>query len=279
VRFGLLGAAGYVAPRHMAAMKRLGHELVVACDHHDSVGVLDRYFPKCDYTRHEAEFNHLCREEGVDAVSICTPNHCHVYQAMAALAAGREVICEKPLGLSTEDVRDLERCEAEAGGPRVWTILQLRHHPAVEAAKKAIGEGRNAVEVNYLTRRGPWYHKSWKGDTSKSGGLVFNIGIHLLDILIHLFGASQEVSASGDNLSVEGRLVFERAYVKFLLSTDFRGADPERSIMINDNELDLSAGFEALHVESYRAALRGRGHGIADALPAVQLAEDIVRCL
>jgi UDP-N-acetyl-2-amino-2-deoxyglucuronate dehydrogenase len=185
VRFGLIGAAGFVAPRHMAAIKAVGGDLVAACDPHDSVGILDRYFPNCWYTTNLREF-FVESNNRLDYISICTPNHLHATHCNMAIEVGAEAICEKPLTTTEASLERLNR-------GKVWPILQLRCHPAViewqkSRPKNRVRKPRYKVEVEYYTPRGHWYHASWKGDPDKSGGILANIGIHLFDLCHYLFG-------------------------------------------------------------------------------------------
>ena len=288
-KFALTGAAGYVAPRHMKAIKDTGHVLVAALDPHDSVGILDRYFPQAAYFREPERFDrHLerlrRREGGVEYVSVCSPNFLHDAHIRLALRSGADAICEKPLVLNPWNLDALEELEAETG-QRVYTVLQLRAHPALIALREALAAkpagARAKVSLTYITSRGPWYRYSWKGDLEKSGGLATNIGVHFFDMLIWLFGAvtASEVRSS-DALRMEGDLALERADVRWKLSVDASDLPPAavgagkttfRSILVDGQEVEFSEGFTDLHTRVYEETLAGRGFGIADARPSIAL--------
>ena len=285
-RFALIGAAGYVAPRHMKAIKETGGELVAILDPSDSVGVIDTYFPNADYFREFERFDRhldkLRREgNGIDYVSICSPNYLHDAHIRFALRSGSHAICEKPLVLNPWNLKALLPLEEEAG-KRVWTILQLRLHPAVLALKEKIEaepERSYDVDLTYVTSRGHWYAFSWKGDPAKSGGVATNIGIHFFDMLLWLFGGvveSEVQIANGD--CTAGILTLQRAHVRWLLSIDTADLPANtrgrtyRSIKVNNTEVEFSVGFEDLHTASYQSILNGDGFGIHDAHPSVELA-------
>jgi UDP-N-acetyl-2-amino-2-deoxyglucuronate dehydrogenase len=286
-RFALIGASGYIAPRHLKAIKETGNTLVAALDPFDSVGILDSYFPNCDFfTQPELFERHLEQlrraGEGVEVVSICSPNHLHDAHIRMALRNGANALCEKPLVLHPEEIRALQDLEAETG-QRVWTVLQLRTHPALIALKKQLESkpsGMNEVTLSYVTGRGQWYLKSWKGRLEQSGGLATNIGVHFFDMLTWLFGAAQrlEVHIREDTVAA-GYLQLERAQVRWFLSIDAnrvpaalreRGQRTYRSITVNGQELEFSEGFTDLHTEVYRHTLEGQGFGMLDTLPAIE---------
>ncbi len=281
-RFALLGAAGYVAPRHMRAIRALGGKLVVACDPHDSVGVLDQYAPQADFTTTLDTFWHECITQGVEYVVLCTPNDCHAAQAINAMHGGADVISEKPLALHAADLDRLAAVE-RATGRRVWTTFQLRLHPSVLLLREWLASGplvlRAAVTVEYNTFRGAWYEASWKGDDRQSGGLLTNIGIHLFDLMLWLFGApirTPKVSHD-DGYEAAGALHLDRADVQWSLATCKEGP-PVRRVLVEvpdygQQVLDLSHGFHDLHTIVYGRILAGQGIGIEDARPAVALTE------
>ncbi|MCB9765683.1 MAG: Gfo/Idh/MocA family oxidoreductase [Alphaproteobacteria bacterium] len=289
-RFALIGAAGYIAPRHLAAIHRLGDELVAATDTSDSVGVLDRYFPEADFfVQPERFWAHLRRlrgeGRGVDFVSICSPNHVHTRHALQALERGAHAICEKPLALHPSDVDRLIAAQRQANS-RVYPVLQLRLHPVLgrirDIVESAPAGHRFDVALTYITRRGPWYLASWKGDELRSGGLVFNIGIHFFDLLLQVFGAPQSsVVHARTPRQVAGSLTFERARVRWFLSIDGRdlarasapeGAHACRSLTIDGQQVDFTNGFTELHTACYREILLGRGLDPAGVLPVIRLA-------
>jgi UDP-N-acetyl-2-amino-2-deoxyglucuronate dehydrogenase len=295
LNFALIGAAGYIAPKHMGAIKATGHRLVAASDPHDSVGVLDSYFPACRFFTEIERFDrHLekLRRHGDDSrvhyVSICSPNYLHDAHVRLALRLNANAICEKPLVINPWNLDALQELEAEHD-TRVYTVLQLRHLPAVQELRDAMAASGDAettdIELTYVTRRGAWYDASWKTQHEKSGGLIMNIGIHLFDLLIWLFGPvqAQELHLRGER-RVSGFLRLEKARVKWFLSVDgddlpdsvrAEGGYAYRSVKLNGEEFDLSPGFADLHTKVYEETLAGRGVGINDARPSVQLVYDI----
>ena len=295
-RFGLLGAAGYIAPRHLDAIRHSGGELVVACDPSDSVGVLDRYGLNVAFTRNEADFSTFLRQqsqgsqaEAVEYVAICSPNQLHLGHCRLALDAGAHAICEKPLVLTPAALDELERLEAR-GSNRVFTILQLRYDERLLALRRrllASSQRHHDVSLTYLTPRGPWYQSSWKGNPEKSGGVAANIGIHLFDLLLWLFGRCERESVHlSDERRMAGRLELERATVSWFLSVDpgdaarIRGDGANgshRSLAIDDERIDFSAGVGDLHGVVYRAIVAGDGLGIADARPSIELTHRLKR--
>ena len=287
--FALLGAAGYVAPRHMEAIHATGHRLVAALDPHDSVGILDRYFPNASFFTEIEPFERqldLWRRSGddraVDMVSICSPNYLHDSHCGLALRAGADALCEKPLSVDPARLDVLEELEAETGRT-VWTVLQLRVHPALIALREKLQQkgGRAKVELSYITRRGAWYHTSWKGAPQKSGGVATNIGIHFFDLLMWFFGtpAHHETHLRQDD-KMAGFLELERADVRWFLSIDrddlpeqtvAEGKPAFRSITIDGEELEFSKVFTDLHTTLYERTMAGNGFRIADARPAIEL--------
>ena len=290
--FALIGAAGYIAPRHLKAIKETGNNLVAALDKHDNVGILDSYFPNADFfTEFERFDRHLdkLRRSGkkIDFVSICSPNYLHDSHIRFALKHGADAICEKPLVLNPWNVDALEEIENETGR-KVYTILQLRLHPTIIALReKVMSESgkRYDVDLKYVTSRGNWYHISWKGDSSKSGGIATNIGVHFFDMLIWIFGKVRDsVVTRYTRNHAEGYLELERARVNWFLSIDIddvpeklreAGKRTYRSLVIGNEELEFSEGFTDLHTLSYERILNGSGFGIADARDAIEVTHDI----
>lgn len=295
-RFALIGAGGFVAPRHMRAIKETGNDLVAILDKNDSVGVIDSYFPGAhfftEFERFDRHIEKLKRKgEPVDYVSICTPNYLHDAHIRFALRVGADAICEKPVVLNPWNIEALRQIERETH-QRVYTILQLRLHPKVLELKQKIESGffksKPDIDLTYITARGRWYPVSWKGDESKSGGIATNIGIHFFDLLLWLFGPVQknEVSQNGKDRA-SGFLELERACVKWFLSIDSgdlpkqvkaTGQKTYRLLKIGNEILDLSDGFTDLHTESYRQILEGKGPGLEESRPSVKLAHDIRAC-
>lgn len=291
--FALIGAAGYIAPRHLQAIRDTKNNLVAALDKSDTVGVMDSYFPNADFfTEFERFDRHLdkLKRQGtaVDYVSICSPNYLHDSHVRFALRHGADAICEKPLVLNPWNVDALGEIEKETG-KRVYTILQLRLHPAIIALRERV---RNSpkdkifdVNLSYITSRGRWYHISWKGDVSKSGGIATNIGIHFFDMLIWIFGSVKnlEVTRLNQNAAA-GNLELERARVTWELSIDYNdlpalaktaGKRTYRSITLDGEEIEFSDGFTELHTKSYLGILNNQGFGLLDTRPAVELAYSI----
>jgi UDP-N-acetyl-2-amino-2-deoxyglucuronate dehydrogenase len=270
-KFVLMGAAGFVAPRHMDAIKRVGGKLVAACDPHDAVGVLDRYFPRCNFY---TEFVEMLATERADYAVICTPNHTHTYLACLAVGAGMDVIMEKPAAVSVEALTGLKAL-ADKAGKTVNCILQMRlHHDAhLMMGHAEQFSDRQQVDIEYHTPRGPWYQKSWKSDTEKSGGLVFNIGVHLFDMALQAYGTCRGYRAKIDGNLATGFLNLDRADVDFNLSIN--GQEKQRVFKVGKCEYDFTNGFDDLHVESYRRILDGKGFTLEDALPAIDLCEKL----
>lgn len=290
--FALTGAAGYIAPRHMKAIKETNNRLVAILDPHDAVGIIDSYFPEASYFREFERFErHLDKlrrqnsDEKIDFLSVCSPNFLHDAHIRLALRLGADAVCEKPLVLNPWNLDLLEELEKESG-KKIYNVLQLRTHPALIEAKKTIDENKisrkNNVELTYITSRGKWYLYSWKGDISKSGGLATNIGIHFFDMLIWFFGAVQsyEVHYASPTKTC-GFIELQNAYVKWFLSIDRNDLPEEaiaagkttyRSIKINGNELEFTEGFTNLHTVLYQKVLLGEGFFINDVRPSIELA-------
>lgn len=286
--FALLGAAGYVAPRHMKAIQETGNRLLATFDPHDSVGILDTYFPDAKYFSEFERFDRYVdklRRKGdgqaIDFVSIASPNYLHDAHCRFALRSGAHAICEKPLVLNPWNLDALMELEAESG-TRIFNVLQLRLHPAVQALKKRVESTagkRFEVDLTYITSRGPWYHHSWKGDVHKSGGIATNIGVHFFDMLLWVFGDVQSWTRdAGSESAVKGTLELDRATVRWFLSIDASDL-PEmagssrtfRSLTLDGEEFEFSGGFGDLHTAVYREILEGRGYGLEDARPSIDL--------
>ncbi len=291
--FALIGAAGYIAPRHLKAIKDTGNNLLAALDRHDCVGVMDSFFPNADffveYERFDRHIDKLKRQGvKIDYVSICTPNYLHDSHIRFALRQGADAICEKPIVLNPWNIDALQEIEKETH-KHVYTVLQLRLHPALIELKRAIDEGPKDkvydVDLTYITSRGRWYDISWKGDIHKSGGVATNIGVHFFDMLNWIFGnvKTNIVHISKDNKSA-GFLELERARVRWFLSVDYndvpsdvklKGQRTYRSIMIEGKEIEFSEGFTDLHTKTYNEILHGKGFGLADSKPSIQTVYDI----
>ncbi len=291
--FALIGAAGYIAPRHLRAIKDTDNNLIAALDKFDSVGVMDSYFPKADFfvefERFDRHIEKLKRSgTHLDYVSICTPNYLHDAHIRMALRSGADAICEKPLVLNPWNVDALAAIEKESG-QKINTILQLRLHPSIIALKKKVEseckEGKYDIDLTYITSRGNWYDISWKGDESKSGGIATNIGVHFYDMLSWIFGDVQEnVVHLREKDKSSGYLEFEKARVRWFLSIDENslpnrikevGQRTYRSILIDDEEIEFSAGFTDLHTVSYQGILKGNGFGLEDAKKSVEIVHQI----
>lgn len=291
--FAMIGAAGYVAPRHMAAIKSVGGDLVAALDPHDSVGILDSYFPNAAFfTEFERFDRHLeklkRRGEKVDYIVVCSPNYLHDAHCRYGLRYGANVICEKPLVLNPWNLEGLMELEKESEG-KVYTILQLRLHESAIKLKKMIDEGDPDkiydVELKYITPRGKWYHYSWKGDVEKSGGIATNIGIHFFDMLIWVFGNVNNVEITEySSTRVIGKLCMEFADVNWYLSINpsdlnlfqkFTQHGAYRSLKIDDKVVELSNGFKDLHEKSYELILERNGFGIEIVQSAIKVIHDI----
>lgn len=294
-KFALIGAAGYVAPRHMKAIKDTGNLLVAALDKNDSVGILDSYFPNADFfTEFERFDRHIDKrrranpEKHIDYVSICSPNYLHDSHVRFALRSGADAICEKPLVLNPWNIDGLLEIERDTGR-RINSILQLRLHPAIIALRDKVlnekGDAKHDVDLTYITSRGHWYLQSWKGDRNKSGGIATNIGVHFYDMLQFVFGSIQEnrVNYSSDT-KASGYLEYEHARVRWFLSIDVndvpsqfreKGQRTFRSITCDDDEIEFSGGFTDLHTRSYEEILAGRGFGLEENRVAVQTVASI----
>lgn len=290
--FAVIGVGGYIAPRHLEAIKDAGHNVVTAYDNKDSVGIMDRYFPDCQfYTEFERFESFVDSVKGtkqqIDYVSICTPNYLHSSHIKFALSHGAHAICEKPLVLTERELDELASYEKKYD-KRVYTVLQLRVHDAILAFKKKIdNEQKNNynITLDYMTSRGQWYHESWKGDVRRSGGLSTNIGVHFFDMLTWIFGEAEGVSIEHKSASMEkGTLKLKKADVKWSLTIDRKNLPEEavksgkttfRSLKVDGSEFEFSEGFTELHKRVYADVLSGRGYGIEDSRAAIKIVEQI----
>lgn len=292
--FALIGAAGYIAPRHLKAIKETGNTLLAALDKNDSVGVIDSYFPEAsffvEFERFDRHVEKLKREKNIklDYVSICTPNYLHDAHIRMALRSGANAICEKPLVLNPWNIDALQAIEAETGR-KIYTILQLRHHQAILDLKKKVDAAPKGkvfdVDLTYLTSRGKWYYASWKGNVSKSGGIASNIGVHFFDMLSWVFGELQEnIVFEHTHDRACGYFLFEKARVKWFLSITYdlipqsvksKGQRTFRSITVDGDEIEFSGGFTELHTESYKEILKGGGFGLEDAKNSIKIVHEI----
>ena len=291
--FALIGAAGYIAPRHLQAIKETQNTLLAALDKFDSVGIMDGYFPNADFfTEFERFDRHIekLKRNGVllDYVSICTPNYLHDAHIRMALRSGAHAICEKPLVLNPWNVDALQDIENETG-KKINTILQLRLHPSIIALKERVQNQlpttKHEVDLTYITSRGKWYDISWKGDESKSGGIATNIGVHFYDMLSWIFGEVQENKVHvSEKHKAAGYLEFEKARVRWFLSIDENDLPQTiqekmqrtyRSITVNNQEIEFSNGFTDLHTLSYQEILQGNGFGLNEAKSSVGIVHSI----
>lgn len=295
VSFALIGAAGFVAPRHLKAIRDTGNHLAAAVDPHDSVGVLDNYFPQASFFTEIERFDRFLEKlrrqkdaRPVQYISICSPNYLHDAHVRLALRVHAHAICEKPLVINPWNLEPLADLEQEFGR-RVYTVLQLRLHPALRELKRRLDAARRGdradVCLTYITRRGGWYHHSWKGSEEKSGGLAMNIGIHFFDLLIWLFGSVErhEVHLYRPD-RMAGAVELQRARVRWFLSINSDDLPPDvqaagqyahRSIVIDGEEVAFSEGFADLHTRVYQDVLAGGGFGINDARPSIELVHGI----
>jgi len=287
--FALIGAAGYIAPRHMQAIKAVGGDLKVAYDPNDSVGVMDSHFPQAhfftEFERFDRHVDKLQRRgEHLDYISICSPNYLHDAHIRFGLRSGSDVICEKPLVLNPWNIDGLAEIEQQSGR-KVNTILQLRLHPAIQALKERVAQSneRHSVDLTYITSRGRWYHASWKGDDAKSGGVATNIGVHFFDMLAYVFGPLQSQTASLRQPERAGGLLsYEKADVRWFLSVDANDLPDSvkgkkttyRSITMDGEEVEFSEGFTDLHTRSYHEILGGRGYGLDDVRFCVEVVSE-----
>lgn len=294
-KFGLIGAAGYIAPRHMVAIRDTGNDLVATLDPNDSVGVLDSYFPNADFfTEFERFDRHVHKLErngkGLDFISICSPNYLHDSHMRFTLRSGCDAICEKPLVLNPHNIDGLKEIEAETGH-KINTILQLRVHSSIidlrtKLMTKAI-HSKHKVNLTYITSRGRWYLQSWKGYDEKSGGIATNIGVHFFDMLHYLFGKVESISVHlRTPTRASGSIEYERASVNWFLSLEVDDIPVKqkelnqrtfRSITIDSYEIEFSDGFADLHTKSYKEILSGRGFGLDENRTAIKTVSEIRR--
>ena len=293
--FAITGVAGYIAPRHLQAIKDTGNQLVAAVDPHDSVGLLDKYFPDVSFfteferfDRHLEKLRRENRDHKVDYLAICSPNNLHDAHIRLALRVGANAICEKPLVLNPWNLDALQELEKESSA-KVFTVLQLRVHPALIELKEKLAKEKSKqkhnVVLTYITSRGLWYYFSWKGITEKSGGIGTNIGIHFFDLLMWLFGNAQScILHLKDAKRMSGFIELQNANIKWFLSTDKsdlpkqaidKGTSTFRSIMVDGEEIQFSEGFTDLHTRVYEETLKGNGFGIDDARPSIILAQKL----
>lgn len=293
--FVLIGAAGYIAPRHMKAIKDTGNNLIAALDQNDSVGIIDSYFPEADFftefERFDRHIDKLRRQQGghaVDYVSICSPNYLHDSHIRFALRSNADAICEKPIVLNHWNIDALQAIEKDSG-KKVHTILQLRLHPSIIALKKEVDnapEGKKMdVDLTYITSRGKWYFNSWKGDVKKSGGVATNIGVHFYDMLHFVFGKVLENKLHYlDDFKAGGFIEYEKARVRWFLSVDpedipinlrLQGKRTYRSLTMNEVDIEFSDGFADLHTRVYENILAGGGFSLEDNRVAIETVANI----
>ena len=292
--FALIGVSGYIAPRHLKAIKDTNNTLLAALDKFDSVGIIDSYFPDADFfvetERFDRHIEKLKYDKGVqlDYVGICTPNYLHDSHIRMALRRGADAICEKPLVLNPWNLDALKKMEKESG-KKVYNILQLRVHQSIIDLKKKIENAPKDkifdIDLTYLTSRGNWYYTSWKGDVTKSGGIATNIGVHFYDMLSYIFGkVKKNVVHVHTHDRAAGYLEFERARVRWFLSINYdvlpeeikqKGQRTYRSIKIEGEELEFSGGFTDLHTKVYQEIIDGRGYGLEDARQAIEIVHEI----
>lgn len=291
--FALIGAAGYIAPRHMKAIKDTNNDLLAALDPNDSVGIIDSYFPQADFfvefERFDRHIDKLRRKgKELDYVSICSPNYLHDSHIRFGLRNGADVICEKPIVLNPWNIDALQQMEKETN-QNIYNILQLRLHPSVIELKKKVEAAAKDhifdIDLSYLTSRGHWYYTSWKGNKEKSGGIATNIGVHFYDMLIWIFGNVKEnIVHLHTHDRAAGYLELERARVRWFLSINYdvipqnvkqTGVRTYRSLTIGNEEFEFSGGFTELHTRSYEEIIKGNGFRIAEARKAIELVHDI----
>ncbi len=289
----LIGVGGYIAPRHLKAIKDTGNNLLAALDKHDSVGIMDSYFPEADFfTEFERFDRHVekLKRQGIkiDYVTVCSPNYLHDAHIRFGLRIGANVICEKPVVLNPWNIDALMEIEKETGG-QVFTILQLRLHPAIIALREKIkneGAGKkHQVNLTYITSRGHWYHNSWKGDIQKSGGIATNIGVHFFDMLYWIFGEVLDYQVTEHTQdSASGKLEFKNVTANWSLSIDANrlpeqvrkeGKKTYRTLTIDGDEFEFSEGFTELHTRSYEEILKGNGFRISQTKPAIEIVQKI----
>ena len=293
-RFGLIGVAGFIAPRHLKAIKDTGNQLIVALDLNDSVGIMDSFFPNAEFFKDINEFSAFIEKEkragyNLDYMTICSPNHLHLSHIKFSIKHKINVICEKPIVLRCSEIDEIRDYEKKYK-VNVNSILQLRLHPEIIQLKNkvlSLKKSKNfEVDLTYITSRGKWYNKSWKGETKKSGGIASNIGVHFFDMLSFIFGPiiDNEVHLRNDR-SCSGYLICKRAQIRWFLSIDSKflplssvknGKSTFRSISIEGEELEFSSGFNNLHTESYKQIIKGNGYGLETNRDAIGVVESII---
>ncbi|MFT7305302.1 MAG: UDP-N-acetyl-2-amino-2-deoxyglucuronate dehydrogenase [Candidatus Azotimanducaceae bacterium] len=292
-KFALMGAAGYIAPRHMKAIKDTDNLLVAALDPNDSVGVIDSYFPEADFfteferfDRHIDKLHRAGHENEIDYVAICSPNYLHDSHIRFALRSHADAICEKPLVLNPHNIDGLLEIEHDTG-QKVNTILQLRLHPSIQQLREKVLSStkteKHDVDLTYLTSRGHWYLQSWKGDVKKAGGIATNIGVHFFDMLHFVFGdLQQNIVHHSTDKNAAGYLEYEHARVRWFLSIDIndlpdaqKGQRTYRSITVDGEEVEFSDGFTDLHTRSYEEILAGNGFALNESRVAIETVTDI----
>lgn len=294
MNFALIGAAGYIAPKHMKAIKDTGNKLVAALDPFDSVGIMDSFFPQSDFflepERFDRHLDKLRRQNfnKVEFVSICSPNFLHDSHIRLALRNDANAICEKPIVLNPWNIDALKQLEKESS-KKIYTILQLRHHPSIIKLKNEvdgnINNSRYDIDLTYITSRGRWYNYSWKGDEAKSGGVATNIGVHFFDMLTWIFGdVVDNIVHISEKEKAAGLLILKKARVRWFLSLDYNDIPDEiklkglrtfRSIKISGEEIEFSDGFTNLHTVSYQHILNGKGFSIDDAGKSINIVHEI----
>ena len=291
--FAIIGAAGYIAPRHFQAIKAVGGEVIAALDKFDSVGIIDSYFPDADFfTEFERFDRHLEKvrrnNHSIDYVTVCSPNYLHDSHARFGLRHHANVICEKPLVLNPWNIDSLLEIEEETQ-KRIYSILQLRHHPEIVALKEQIDEDKSGkiydIDLTYLTSRGNWYYSSWKGEVEKSGGIATNIGVHFFDMLAWVFGdVKSNIVHVHTHDRAAGFIELEKARVRWFLGINFdlipndikeKGQRTYRSITVEGKEIEFSKGFTDLHTVSYQSILDGKGFGIKEAKTSIEIVHKI----
>ena len=295
--FILIGAGGYISPRHIKAIKDTGNNLLAALDRHDSVGILDSYFPNADFfTEFERFDRHIgkIKRQGtpIHYLSVCSPNYLHDAHIRFGLRIGADVICEKPIVLNPWNIDALMEIEEETNH-NVYTILQLRYHPAIIELRKKIKNGPSQkiynISLRYITSRGRWYHASWKGDVQKSGGIATNIGVHFFDMLLWIFGdVIESVVYKHDPFTAAGTLKLKNANVEWSLSIDGdtlpaevrkKGKRSFRNLSIDGDTFEFSEGFTELHTHSYENIIAGRGFRISETKKVIQLVHDVRKAM
>ena len=294
INFALVGAAGYIAPRHMMAVKDTGNNLIAAVDKNDSVGIIDSYFPEADFFVETERFDrHLdkLRRTGthkVDYVAICSPNYLHDAHIRLTMRNDAHAICEKPVVLNPWNVDALQEIERETG-KNIYNVLQLRLHPSIMALKEEIDNGPKDkvydIDLTYITSRGRWYHMSWKGDVEKSGGVATNIGVHFFDMLTWIFGGVKEnIVHLNEKDKAGGYLELNNARIRWFMSLDDKDLPNEisakgqrtfRSITVNEKEIEFSGGFTDLHTRVYENVLNGTGFSMEDARTSIEIVHKI----